>query len=77
MVVTILTQLKRQVRWSYPRLCRVVGVPYGSFRRWKARLGQQLPTRMRPGPKKVVPLSLAELRGAVDGLDHGRQRSRG
>ena len=77
MVVTILTQLKRQVRWSYPRLCRVVGVPYGSFRRWKARLGQQQPPRVRPGPKKVVPLSLAELRGAVDGLDHGSQRSRG
>ena len=77
MVVTILTQLKSQVRWPYPRLCRVVGVPYGSFRRWKARLGQQLPTRVRPGPKKVVPLQLAELRGAVDGLDHGSQRSRG
>jgi hypothetical protein len=77
MVVTILTQLKSQVRWPYPRLCRVVGVPYGSFRRWKARLAQGAPARGRPGPKKVVPLSLDELRGAVDGLDHGGQRSRG
>ena len=77
MVVTILTQLKSQVRWPYPRLCRVVGVPYGSFRRWKARLAQGAPVRGRPGPKKVVPLSLEELRGAVDGLDHGGQRSRG
>ena len=77
MVVTILTQLKSQVRWPYPRLCRVVGVPYGSFRRWKARLAQGAPARGRPGPKKVVPLSLVELRGAVDGLDHGSQRSRG
>ena len=77
MVVTILTQLKRQVRWSYPRLCDCVGVPYGSFRRWTARLAQQQSMRMRPGPKKVMPLKLEELRGAVDGLDHGDQRSRG
>ncbi len=77
MLIPTLTQLKRQVRWSDQRLCRVVGVPYGSFRRWKARLAQGAPARGRPGPKKVVPLSLDELRGAVDGLDHGGQRSRG
>ena len=77
MLIPTLTQLKRQVRWSDQRLCRVVGVPYGSFRRWKARLAQGAPARGRPGPKKVVPLSLEELRGAVDGLDHGGQRSRG
>jgi len=77
MVVTTLTQLKRQVPWSYPRLCRCVGVPYGSFRRWTARLTQGELARGRPGPKKVVPLQLDELRGAVDGLDHADQRSRG
>lgn len=77
MLIPTLTELKRQVRWSEQRLCRAVGVPYGSFRRWKARLAQGAPARGRPGPKKVVPLSLEELRGAVDGLDHGRQRSRG
>jgi len=76
-LIPTLTQLKRQVCWSEQRLCRVVGVPYGSFRRWKARLAQGAPARSRPGPKKVVPLSLEELRGAVDGLDHGGQRSRG
>ncbi len=77
MVVTILPQLKRQVRWSYPRLCRAVGVPYGSFRRWTARVAEGQPARCRPGPKKVVPLQLEELRGAVDRLEHGSQRSRG
>jgi hypothetical protein len=77
MVVTTLTELRRQVRWSYPRLCRCVGVPYGSFRRWAARLAQGQPVWCRPGPQKVVPLRLPELRGAVDGLDHGGQRSRG
>ncbi len=77
MTVTTVTELKRQMRWSYPRLCRCVGVPYGRFRRWQARLQHGQPVWGRPGPKKVVALSLAELRGAVDGLDHGDQRSRG
>lgn len=77
MLISTLTQLKHQVRWSDHRLCRVVEVPYGTFRRWKARLAQGQLARFRPGPKKVMPLSLDELRGAVDGLDHGGQRSRG
>ena len=77
MVVTTLTQLKRQVRWSSPRLCRVVGVPYARVRRWTDRRAHGQPVWFRPGPKKVVSLSLDELRGVVDGLDHGGQRSRG
>jgi len=77
MLIPTLTQLKQTVHWSDQRLCHVVGVPYGSFRRWKARLAQGQVARFRPGPKKVMPLSLGELRGAVDGLDHGDQRSRG
>jgi hypothetical protein len=77
MIVTTLTQLKRQVHWPYQRLCRSLGVPYGSFRRWKHRLERGQPALFPPGPKKVAPLTLAELRGEVDRLHHGRQRSRG
>jgi len=77
MVVTILTQLKRQVRWPYQHLCRFLGVPYGSFRRWKQRLAQGEPVRCRPGPKKMAPLALEELRGEVALLHHGHKRSRG
>ena len=65
MVVTTLTQLKRQVRWPYRRLCRFLGVPYGSFRRWKHRLERGQPAVSQPGPKKVAPLTLDELHGAV------------
>ena len=43
----------------------------------EARLAQGEPARFRPGPKKVVPLSLEELRGEVARLHHGGQRSRG
>lgn len=77
MVITTLTQLKRQVRWPYHRLCRCLGVPYGTFRRWKQRLAQGEPVRCRPGPKKLAPLSLEELRGEVACLHHGHERSRG
>jgi hypothetical protein len=77
MLVTTLTHLTRQVRWSSQRLCRFLGVPYGTFRRWKQRLAQGQPARFRPGPKKLVPLSLEELRGEVARLHHGHERSRG
>jgi hypothetical protein len=77
MVVTTLTQLKRQVRWPYQRLCRSLGVPYGSFRRWKHRLERGRPAVSPPGPKKVAPLTLEELHGALYRLKHGRRRSRG
>ncbi len=65
------------MRWPYQRLCRFLGVPYGSFRRWKRRGEQGEPVRIPPGPKKVTPLNLEELRGAVEHLHHGPARSRG
>jgi hypothetical protein len=77
MVVTTLTQLKRQVRWPYQWLCRSLGVPYGSFRRWRHRLERGQPALFQPGPKKVAPLSLEELHGDLARLQHGRQRSWG
>lgn len=77
MLVTTLTELKREVRWPYRRLCRFLEVPYGSFRRWKRRLAQGESLRRPPGPKKVAPLRREELRGEVAHLHHGRERSRG
>ena len=77
MLIPTLTQLKREVHWPYRRLCRFLGVPDGSFRRWKRRLEHGEPVRFPPGPKKVAPLTLEELRGEVARLHHGQQRSRG
>jgi hypothetical protein len=77
MVVTILTQLKQQAGWPYQRLSASVGVPYANFRRWKHRLEYGQPAFSKPGPKKVAPLDLDELRGDVCRLEHGCQRSRG
>jgi hypothetical protein len=77
MIVTTLTRLKSQVRWPYQHLCESVGLPSANFRRWKHRLACGQPTLFRPGPKKVAPLNLDELRGQVGCLQHGCQRSRG
>jgi transposase InsO family protein len=77
MVVTTLARLKAQVHWPYQRLAKSVGVPYANFRRWKHRLTCGQPACLPPGPKKMAPFDLDELRGRLCCLEHGRQRSRG
>jgi transposase InsO family protein len=77
MLVTTLSGLKRQVRWPYPRLCASLGLPYASFRRWQHRLERGQPAIFKPGPQKVAPLKLEELRVHLCRLKHGHQRSRG
>jgi len=77
MMVTTLSRLKPQVHWPYSRLCASLGLPYGSFRRWQHRLEHGQPALSKPGPHKVVPLHMEELRVALCHLPHGRQRSRG
>jgi transposase InsO family protein len=77
MMVTTLNGLKQQVRWPYPCLCAALGLPYASFRRWQHRLEHGQPALFKPGPQKVAPLKLEELRVALCHLKHGRQRSRG
>ncbi len=77
MLMAMLTELQHEVHWPYPRLCRFLAVPYGSFRRWKHRCERGEPLRIPPGPKKVASLSLEELRGEVTHRPHGHARSRG
>jgi transposase InsO family protein len=77
MIVTTLTELKRQVGWPCPRLCESLGLSYASFRRWQHRLAHGQPAILKPGPQKVAPLNLEELRVALYHLKHGRQRSHG
>ena len=78
MVVTSTsTQLKRQVRWPYRRLCRYLGVPYGSFPAVEAPPGAwpagRFPSQVA---KKVAPLTLEELHGDLYRLKHGRRTGR-
>ncbi len=77
MIVTTLTQLKQQVRWPYERLCTFIALSYASFRRWQRRLDCGQPAFLKPGPRKVAPLRLEELRAAMYHLNHGHQCSLG
>jgi transposase InsO family protein len=77
MIVTTLNRLKQQVRWPYQRLCAYLVLPYASFWRWKHRIDRGQPATFKPGPQKVAPLELEELRVHLCRLRHGRQRSRG
>jgi len=77
MMVITLSELKREVGWPYSHLCESVGLSYASFRRWQHRLEHGQPAFLKPGPQKVAPLNLEELRGALYHLKHGRQRSHG
>ena len=77
MMVITLSELKRGVGWPYSRLCESVGLSYASLRRWQHRLERGQSAILRPGPHKVAPLNLEELRGALYHLKHGRQRSHG
>jgi transposase InsO family protein len=54
-----------------------MGLSYATFRRWKRRLDCGQPAFLKPGPHKVVPLRLEDLRAALYHLNHGHQRSRG
>ena len=65
MVVTTLTDLKRQVRWSDARLCLVSwGCGTAASDDGGSAWLEGQPVRFRPGPKKVVPLAP---RGAARG----------
>jgi transposase len=77
MIITTLSQLKTQVHWPYKRLCSSTGLSYASFCRWKRRLDCGQPAFFKPGPRKVAPLRLEDLRTVLCHLKHGHQRSGG
>lgn len=57
--------------------CRVVASPYSTFQRWRHRHLQGKPVCQRPGPRKVPPLPLEQLRTQITTLPHGMKRTRG
>ena len=54
-----------------------LGVSYATLMRWKRRLSRGLAPVGKPGPKKVRPFDLGELKARIRELEHGRRRSRG
>lgn len=64
-------------RSSAAALCRSIGLPYSTLRRWRDRRRRSVALRRQPGPAKLAPLPVADFRSRVAGLDHGAKRTRG
>ena len=78
MIPQILHQLdamKQTRQTSWRKVCELV--PYASVMRWRQRQRQGKPVCQTPGPKKAVPLNMAELYPLLRQLNHGRVRTQG
>jgi hypothetical protein len=64
-------------RHSAAVLCRSLGLPYSTLRRWRDRRRRSSPIRRQPGPAKHTALPVADFRSRVAHLDHGANRTRG
>ena len=73
----MIEEVKTTFSLSYACLARQVGVSYTTLMRWRRRLTAGKAAVGKRGPKKVQPLNLTELKERIQGLDHGRKRSRG
>ena len=73
----MMAEMKKRYCLSNSSLAREFGLSYTTLMRWKRRLGMGQPAVEKPGPKKVRPLCLDQLRQRICDLDHGSKRSRG
>lgn len=73
----MIAKLKKKYSLSNSSLARQFGLSYTTLMRWKRRLTMGQPVLEKPGPKKVRPLNLGQLRQKIRDLEHGSKRSRG
>lgn len=76
-MITIVDQVKQELKAPYVAVCRELGVPRSSLMRWRHRQKAGTVVVGQPGPAKVEPLNLAALHDEILLLNHGRQRTRG
>jgi len=62
-------------RHSAAWICRALPLPYGTLRRWRARLRRGVPVRRKPGPAKSSALPVSAFRLRVARLIRGSLRS--
>ena len=73
----MIADLKKRYSLSNSSVARHLGLSYATLMRWKRRLSSGEPAVQKPGPKKVRPFDLGQLRQRINDLDHGCKRSRG
>jgi hypothetical protein len=71
----MIAELKKTYSVSNSVLARQFSISYTTLMRWKRRLLMGQSAVNKPGPKKVEPLDLGQLRQKIRQLDHGEKRS--
>jgi hypothetical protein len=69
--------VKTELSLSERKLCRSLALPRSTYRRWHGRSCQGQQIIALPGPKKLQPLPLEELKSQIDALEHGAKRTSG
>ena len=69
--------MKKRYGLSIRIIVRELGIGYATLMRWKRRLARGQAPVEKPGPKKVRPLDLGELKAQIRDIEHGHRRSRG
>lgn len=69
--------IQSHARINTRQLCERLGMPYGTYLRWRRRTQRGEPLLARPGPKKLGPLPFDEVRRDIAALVHQGKRSAG
>jgi transposase-like protein len=73
----MMAELKKKYSLSFSSVARQLGLSDTTLMRWKQRLAKGKSAVEKPGPKKVRPLDLGQLKQEISALDHRKKRSRG
>ena len=77
MILKAMDEIKEATGEPYTRLCAGVGVSYSSLLRWQSRRDRGLAPVSVPGPGKLPPVDLGQVKADLESLAHGRVRTAG
>ena len=69
--LAMIAEVKKKYSLSNSEIARQLGLSYETLMRWRRRLSKGQPPVEKPGPKKIEPLDLGQLREKIRDLEHG------
>lgn len=76
-MLAVIDQIRERIGLPYRETCNAIEIPYPSFMRWRKRHKSHAPLVRPPGPSKIKPPDLGEIKRVVAGLSHGPNRTEG